>query len=203
MLSAKATGWSLTAGFVTLVILMGSSMLLGDTGDSTAEEIAYLATNNDWKWIVPITMVGGLTMLIFTVGMISWIRSIDDSNAVLAYASYLPLVGLALSWIGIVSGGVASRTAADNADAAFALMRLSDVCGYIGIVMMMLSFFLVGTTAYLKKSGTPALMGLLGLLGLAGVAVAFIPGIAWVVFMPIFPLSLLLVAGIGIQKVRA
>ena len=47
MLNAKAMGWSLTAGFVTLVILMGSSMLLGDTGDSTAEEIAYLATNND------------------------------------------------------------------------------------------------------------------------------------------------------------
>ena len=203
MLSAKATGWSLTAGFVTLVILMGSTMLMGDTGDGTAEEIAYLATNNDWKWIVPITMVGGLTMLIFTVGMISWIRSIDESNPVLTYASYLPLLCLALSWVGILSGGVASRTAADNADAAFALMRLSNTLGFIGIVMMMLSFFLVGTTAYLKKSGSPALMGLFGLLGLAGVVVAFIPGLSFVVFMPVFPLSLILVAIIGIQKVRA
>ena len=202
MLSPKATGWSLIAGFVTLVILFGAGMLAGDH-DSMAEEIAYLATNNDWKWIVPITMVGGLTMLIFTAGMISWIRSIDESNPVLTYASYLPLLCLALSWVGILSGGVASRTAADNADAAFALMRLSNTLGFIGIVMMMLSFFLVGTTAYLKKSGTPALMGLLGLAGIAGAVGAFIPGAGSAVWMLLFPLTLILVAISGIQKVRA
>ena len=202
MLSAKAIGWSLTAGFVTFVLMMIAGML-GGNHDNMAEEIAYLATNNDWKSIVPITMVGGLTMLIFTVGMIYWIRTIDESNAALAYASYLPLLGLFVSWVGIICGGVGSRTAADNADAAFALLRLGDVCGFLGVVMMMLSFFLVGTTAYFKKAGTPALMGLLGLLGLAGVIASFIPGMGFLVFMAIFPLSLLLVAAIGIQKVRA
>ena len=74
---------------------------------------------------------------------------------------------------------------------------------FLGIVFMMLSLALIGTTAYLKKSGSPALMGLFGFLGLAGVVVAFIPGLSFVVFMPVFPLSLILVAIIGIQKVRA
>ena len=202
MLNAKAMGWSLTAGFVTLIVLFAAGMLGGDH-DGTAEEVAYLATNNDWMWIVPITMVGGLTMIIFTAGWISWIRNIDDSSAVLTYASYLPLLALSLSWVGILSGGVGSRTAADNADAAFALMRLSDVTGFIGIVMMLLSFFLAGTAAYFKKSGTPALMGLLGILGLAGVVMSFIPGMGFLVFMAIFPLSLLLLAFIGIQQARA
>ena len=91
----------------------------------------------------------------------------------------------------------------DRADAAFALMRLGDVTGFIGIVMMLLSFFLAGTAAYFKKSGTPALMGLLGILGLAGVVMSFIPGMGFLVFMAIFPLSLLLLAFIGIQQARA
>jgi len=90
MLSLKTMGWSLIAGFVTLVILFGAGILEGNY-DTKAEEIAWLATNKDWQWLVPITMIAGLTMLIFTTGMISWIRSIDESNAALPYANYLPL----------------------------------------------------------------------------------------------------------------
>jgi hypothetical protein len=47
MLSSKASGWSLTIGFVTLVILMVASMLESDH-DTRAEEVAWAATNNDW-----------------------------------------------------------------------------------------------------------------------------------------------------------
>ena len=142
-------------------------------------------------------------MLIFTAGMISWIRSIDESNAALTYASYFPLLALVVSWVGIISGGAGYNAAADNADAAYALLQLSSMSGFLGVVMMMLSFFLVGTTAYRKKSGTPALMGLLGLAGIAGAVGCFIPGFGSVAFMIIFPLNLILVAIIGIQKVRA
>mgnify|MGYP001163956914 CR=1 FL=1 len=202
MLSSKAMGWSLTMGFVTLVILMGASMIEGNH-ETRAEQVAWLAANKDWQWLFPIEMVGGLTMLIFTAGMISWIRSIDESNPALTYASYLPLLALVVSWVGFISGGSGAQAAEKNADAAYALMQLSSMSGFLGVVMMMLSFFLVGTTAYLKKSGTPALMGLLGILGLAGVVMSFIPGMGFLVFMAIFPLSLLLVAFIGIQKARA
>ena len=202
MLSSKTMGWSLIMGFVTLVIFMGTGMIEGDHKDDAAE-IAWLVANNDWKWLLPITMVGGLTMLVFTAGIVSWARSIDESNGALTYATYFPVLCLALSWVGIISGGAGADMAKDNADAAIALLQLSDMCGFLGIVMMMLSFFLVGTTAYLKKSGTPALMGLLGLAGIVGAVGCFIPGFGWVVFMAIFPLNLILVAIVGIQKVRA
>ena len=202
MLSSKATGWSLTMGFVTLVILFTEGMLGGDH-ETRAEEVAWHVANKDWQWLVPITMLGGVTMLIFTAGMISWIRSIDESNPALTYASYLPLLGLVISWVGIISGGAGANAAADNADAAYALLQLSSMTFFLGTVMMMLSFFLVGTTAYLKKSGTPALMGLLGLAGIVGAVGSFIPGAGFAVWMLIFPLNLILVAIIGIQKVRA
>ena len=202
MLSSKATGWSLTMGFVTLVILFGAGMLEGNH-ETRAEEIAWLVANKDWQWIIPITMVGGLTMLTFSAGMISWIRSIDESNAALTYASYLVLLALVVSWVGIISGGGGADAAADNSDAAEALLQLSDMTSFLGVVMMMLSFFLVGTTAYLKKSGTPALMGLLGLAGIVGAVGSFIPGVGFAVWMLVFPLNLILVAIIGIQKVRA
>ena len=77
MLSSKATGWSLTMGFVTLVILMVAGML-GGNHETRAEEVAWLAANKDWQWLVPITMVGGITMLVFTAGMISGASSIDE-----------------------------------------------------------------------------------------------------------------------------
>ena len=202
MLSSKAMGWSLTMGFVTLVILMAAGMIEGDHADDAAE-IAWIVENNDWKWLVPMTMVGGLTMLVFTAGMISWARSIDESNAALTYATYFPLLALVVSWVGIISGGAGAEMAKDNADAARALLQLSDWGGFLGVVMMMLSFFLVGTTAYLKKSGTPALMGLLGLGGIVGAVGVFIPGVGFVAFMAIFPLNLILVAIVCIQKVRA
>ena len=163
MLSSKAMGWSLTMGFVTMVILMAAGMIEGDHKDDAAE-IAWLLANNDWQWLVPMTMVGGLTMLVFTTGMISWARSIDESNGALTYATYFSLLALVVSWVGIISGGAGAEMAKDNADAARALLQLSDWGGFLGVVMMMLSFFLVGTTAYLKKSGTPALMGLLGFM---------------------------------------
>ena len=201
MLSSKITGWSLTMGFVTLVILMAAGMIEGDHADDAAE-IAWIVENNDWKWLVPMTMVGGLTMLVFTAGMISWVRSIDESNGALTYATYFPLLGLMVSWVGIISGGAGADMAKDNADAAIALLQLSNISGFLGVVMMMITFFLVGTTAYLKKSGTPALMGLLGLGGIVGAIGCFIPGFGMIAFMVIFPLNLILVAIIGIQKVR-
>ena len=202
MLSSKTTGWSLIMGFVTLVILFGASMIEGDHKDDAAE-IAWLVTNNDWKWLVPMTMVGGLTMLVFTAGVVAWARGIDESNGALTYATYFPVLALTLSWVGIVSNGAGSRMAEDNADAAIALLQLGDTLGFLGIVLMMLSFFLIGTVAYLKKSGTPILMALLGLAGIVGAVGCFIPGFGWVVFMAIFPLNLILVAIVGIQKIRA
>lgn len=202
MLSAKATGWSLTMGFVTLVILFGAGMFEGEH-DTRADEIAWLIANKDWQWIVPMQMIGGLTMLIFTAGMLSWIRSIDQSAPALHYSGYIVLLGLVVSWVGIISGGAGADVAKDNAHAAHALLNLSDISSFMGVVMMMLSFFLVGTTSYLRKSGTPALMGLLALLGIVGAVGAFIPGFGFAVWMVIFPLCLILVAIIGIQQTRA
>lgn len=199
MLSSKATGWMLAMGFVTLVILFGEGML-ADAPSDTAEEVAWLVANDDWKWLVPITMVGGLTMLVFTAGIISWVRSIDESNVALNCAIYLTLLGLVLSWVGLISAAAAGPTAADNADATHALLQLSNIGGFLGVVMMMLSFFLIGTTSYLKKSGTPALMGLLALLAIVGVVCCFIPGVGFVTWMVIFPLNLILVAIIGVRK---
>ena len=201
MRSSKATGWSLTMGFVTLAILMVAGMLGSNSGEP-AEEVAWAAASNDWQLIVPIQMLGGCTMLIFVAGMISWIRSIDESHPALTYASYFPLLCLVLSWVGIISGGAGYDMAADNTEAANALMQLSAMSGFMGVVMMMFSFFLVGTTAYLKKSGTPALMGLLGLGGIAGAALC-LAGVGFIGFMLVFPLNLILVAIIGLQKVRA
>jgi len=65
--------------------------------------------------------------------------------------------------------------------------------------MFMLSFFVVGATAYFRKLGTPVLNAILGIFGLLGFAGTFVIWIFWVAG---FPLCLIVLAITGVQKIR-
>ena len=70
--------------------------------------------------------------------------------------------------------------------------------------MLLGSFFVVGTTAYNKKVGTPVLNVLLGLVGLVGCIGSYVPGdISGLFWTAGFALGMILMTIIGVQKVRS
>lgn len=206
MLSSKTTGWMLIMGMVSVVFIIIAIAVQGDSSDSegVAAVVAWAAANEDtWQIVVPINMIANVLIIIFTVGFISWARSIDESNGAISFGKYSALLALILLWVGDLSQVAGFDTSADNADAANALISLSRTLTWVGILTLLASFFVVGTTAYIKKSGTPALTGLLGLVGLVGCVGGFIlPGdITWVFWVGGFLLGMLLLTIIGVQKV--
>jgi hypothetical protein len=203
MLSSKTTGWMLLMGLVAVIVVIIAITIGGPEG--TAELVAWAAENQStWQIVVPVNMIANLLLVIFTVGFISWAKSIDQSNSAITIGKYLALLALFVIWVGDLSQVAAFNTAADNTDAAHALVSLSREFTWIGISILLASFFVVGTTAYMKKSGTPALNGLLGLVGIVGSVGSFIPAewsdLFWLLG---FVIGMVLMAIIGVQKVRS
>ena len=205
MLNSKTTGWMLIMGMVSVVFIIIGIAVQGDSSDGgVAGVVAWAAANKDtWQIVVPINMIANVLIIIFTVGFISWARSIDESNGAISFGKYSALLALILIWVADLSQVAGFDTSADNADAANALISLSRTLTWVGILTLLASFFVVGTTAYIKKSGTPALTGLLGLVGLVGCVGGFIPlgDITWVFWVGGFLLGMLLLTIIGVQKV--
>ena len=204
MLSSKTTGWMLITGMVALVVVIIAVSIQGEQ-ETVADLVAWAAANEDtWQIIVPINMIANVLLIIFTVGFISWAKSIDQSNSAITIGKYLALLALFVIWVGDLSQVAAFNTAADNTDAAHALVSLSREFTWIGISTLLASFFVVGTIADMKKSGTPALNGLLGIVGIVGSVGAFIPA-EWsdLLWLLGFVIGMVLMAIIGVQKVRS
>ena len=64
MINSKASSLMLVAGFIAFILFSVSQMLQG--GESgTAGSLAWAASSDDWKWIMPIRMVAIILMLVF------------------------------------------------------------------------------------------------------------------------------------------
>ena len=204
MLSSKTTGYMLIMGLVAVIVVIIAIAMQAQDG-TAAELVAWAAENEStWQIVVPVNMIANLLLVIFTVGFVSWAKSIDQSNGAITIGKYLALLALFVIWVADLSQVAAFNTAADNTDAAHALVSLSREFTWLGISTLLASFFVVGTVAYMKKSGTPALNGLLGLVGIVGSVGAFIPAewsdLFWVFG---FVIGMGLLAIIGVQKVRS
>ena len=68
------------------------------------------------------------------------------------------------------------------------------------LIAWRISFFLVGIKAFTEKAGTPALNGILAVLGIVAAVGSFVN---WFLWVGGFGLGLLIMAIIGIQKLRA
>jgi hypothetical protein len=71
--------------------------------------------------------------------------------------------------------------------------------GWFSGILIGLSFFLVGLSAYRQKVGMPALNGTLAIAGLVATIANFV---WWVFWMGGFGLGLLILAIIGLRKIK-
>ena len=197
MLSSRATGWMLSMGIVGFIIFTVSVFIQGDQ-DGTSGVVAWAAESKDWQPVLFLRMVALIFMIVFTTGFISWARSIDESGSPIALGKYIALLALILLWTGFIAQISGFETAEDNTDAALALVELGNSANWFGGVLFAVSFFVVGISAYMKKSGTPILNCLLIILGLVGTVGSFL---IWFLWMGGFGLGLLVLAIIGLQKV--
>lgn len=197
MLSSKATGWMLALGILGFAVMSVSQFAQGDQ-DGTAEVLAWVTASNKWELIGFMRMVTVVLMLVFTVGFTSWARSISDSSSAINVGKYFALFALMLLWIGFISEITGFEIASENPNAAYSLIELSNMGFWFGGVCFALSFFLVGVTAYSKKTGTPAVNGLLGILGIVAAVGSFFN---WFLWLGGFGLGLLVLAIIGLKKV--
>ena len=166
MLNSKSNGVMLITGVVAFIFFFVAQAIQGDTGDGIEGAIAWAAENNDYETIImPLRMIGGIIMIAFTAGFISWVSSLDETNGFLQIGKLISILSLILVWVGTLAqfGGFESST--ENTDAAFALIKMSRMGTWVGIQMFMLSSFVVGATAYFTKLGTPLLNGRLGIFG--------------------------------------
>ena len=144
-------------------------------------------------------MIGGLIMIVFTVGFISWVNTLNEADASLQTGKLIAVLSLILIWIGSLAQFGGFDISGENTDAAYALIKLARMGNWVGVQMFMLSFFVVGATAYFRKLGSPVLNGILGIFGLLGFAGTFI---IWIFWVACFPLSLIVLAITGVQKIR-
>ena len=116
-----------------------------------------------------------------------------------AIASTFALLSIVLVWVSFISHVAGYETASDNTTAALGLVELGNTAGWFSGLLITLSFFLVGLSAYRQKVGMPALNVLLAIAGLAGAVANFV----WAVFfMGGFGLGLLILAIIGLKKIK-
>ena len=199
MINSKASSLMLVAGFLAFILFSVSQFLQG--GESgTAGSLAWAASNDDWKWIMPIRMVAIILMLVFTVGFTSWARNLNESSGLIYLGTHFTLLGAFLMFVALISQGAGFDIASDSTDpaeAAHALLKLSGMSSWFGGISFAFSLFLVGTKLYLDKLGTPALNGLIALLGIIAVVGGFINWFIWVIC---FGIALLLLAIIGVKK---
>ena len=200
MINSKTSSLMLVAGFIAFILFTVSQMLQG--GESgTAGSLAWAASSDDWKWIMPIRMVAIILMLVFTVGFTSWARNLNESSGLIYLGTHFTLLGAFLMFVALISqlaGFDIASDSTDPAEAAHALLKLSGMSSWFGGISFAFSLFLVGTKLYLDKLGTPALNGLIALLGIIAVVGGFINWFIWVIC---FGIALLLLAIIGIRKV--
>jgi len=104
-----------------------------------------------------------------------------------------------LLWVSFISHVAGYETASDNTTAALGLVELGNMAGWFSGLLITLSFFLIGLSAYRHKVGMPALNGLLAIAGLVGAVANFV---WWVFFMGGFGLGMLILAIIGLQKIK-
>ena len=200
MLNSKSNGVMLITGIVAFIFLFVSQAIQGDTGDGIEGTIAWAAENNDYETIImPLRMIAGIIMIAFTAGFISWVRSLDETSGLLQFGKLIAILSLILMWVGTLAQLGGFESSSENTDAAYALIRMSRMGMWVGVQMFMLSFFVVGATAYFRKLGTPVLNGILGILGFLGFAGTFVIWIFWVAG---FPLCLIVLAITGVQKIR-
>ena len=200
MINTKTSSLMLVAGFIAFILFTVSQMLQG--GESgTAGSLAWAASSDDWKWIMPIRMVAIILMLVFTVGFTSWARNLNESSGLIYLGTHFTLLGAFLMFVGLISQGAGFNIASDStepSEAAHALLKLSGMSSWFGGISFAFSLFLVGTKLYSDKLGTPILNGLIALLGIIAVVGGFINWFIWVIC---FGIALLLLAIIGIRKV--
>ena len=200
MLNSKSTGVMLITGVVAFIFLFIAQAIQGDTGDGIEGTIAWAAKNNDYETIIlPLRMIAGIIMIAFTAGFISWVRSLDETSGFLQFGKLIAILSLILVWVGTLAQVGGFESSSENTDAAYALIRMSRMGMWVGIQMFMLSFFVVGATAYFRKLETPVLNGILGIFGFLGFAGTFVTWIFWVAG---FPLCLIVLAITGVQKIR-
>ena len=200
MLNSKSTGVMLITGVVAFIFLFIAQAIQGDTGDGIEGVIAWAAENNNYETIIlPLRMIGGIIMIAFTAGFISWIRSLDETSGFLQFGKLIAMLSLILMWVGTLAQVGGFQSSSENTDAAYALIRMSRMGMWVGVQMFMLSFFVVGATAYFRKLGIPVLNGILGIFGFFGFAGTFVIWIFWVAG---FPLCLIVLAITGVQKIR-
>ena len=200
MINSKTSSLLLVAGFIAFIIFTVSQMLQGGES-STAGSLAWAASSDDWKWIMPIRMVAIILMLVFTVGFTSWARNFSESSGLIHLGTHFTLLGVFLMFVSLISQGAGFDLASDSADpaeAAHALLKLSGMSSWFGGISFAFSLFLVGGKLYLDKLGTPALNGIIAVLGIIAVVGGFINWFIWVVC---FGIALLVMAIIGIRKV--
>ena len=200
MINSKTSSLMLVAGFIAFILFTVSQILQGGER-STAGALAWAASSDDWKWIMPIRMVAIILMLVFTVGFTSWARNLNESSGLIYLGTHFTLLGAFLMFVALISQGAGFDIASDSTDpaeAAHALLKLSGMSSWFGGISFAFSLFLVGTKLYFDKLGTPALNGLIALLGIIAAVGGFINWFIWVIC---FGIALLLMAIIGIRKV--
>ena len=200
MLNSKSNGVMLITGVVAFIFLFIAQAIQGDNGEGIEGAIAWAAKNNAYETIIlPLRMIAGIMMIAFTAGFISWVRSLDETSGFLQFGKLIAILSLILTWIGTLAQAGGFESSSENTDAAYALIRMSRMCFWVGIQMFMLSFFVVGSTAYFRKLGTPVLNGILGIFGFLGFAGTFV---TWIFWLAGFPLCLIILAITGVQKIR-
>mgnify|MGYP003326367626 FL=1 len=200
MINSKTSSLMLVAGFIAFILFSVSQMLQGGEC-GTAGALAWAASRDDWKWIMPIRMVAIMLMLVFTAGFTSWARNLNESSGLIYLGTHFTLLGAFLMFVALISQGGGFQIASDSTDpteAAHALLKLSGMSSWFGGISFAFSLFIVGTKLYIDKLGTPALNGLIALLGIIAAVGGFINWFIWVIC---FGIALLLLAIIGVQKV--
>ena len=198
MISSKAMGWMLIMGIIAFAIMTLSWAIQGNQ-NGTAETVAWAAASSDWENVGMVRMLGLFLMTVFMTGFISWARSINNSSSAIAIGSNFALFSVLLLWVGLICSLAGYDTASDNTSAAFGLIKLGNIASWFSGTLVGLSFFLIGLSSYRQKVGVPTLTGLLAIMGLAATVGNFI--LFWV-WIGAFGLGMLILAIIGLQKIK-
>ena len=198
MISSKAMGYMLIMGLVGFAVMIISFFMQGNQ-EGTTGVVAWAAESKDWENVGMVRMLALFSNLIFMTGFISWARSINKSSSAIAIGSTFALLSIFLLWVSFISHVAGYETASDNKTAALGLVELGNMAGWFSGLLITLSFVLIGLSAYRQKVGMPALNVLLAIAGLAGAVANFV---WWVFFMGGFGLGMLVLAIIGIKKIK-
>ena len=198
MISSKAMGCMLIMGLVGFAVMFLSFFMQGDQ-EGTTGIVAWAAESKDWENVGMVRMFALFSNLIFMTGFISWARSINKSSSAIAIGSTFALMSIFLLWVSFISHVAGYETASDNKTAALGLVELGNMAGWFSGLLITLSFVLIGLSAYRQKVGMPALNVLLAIAGLAGAVANFV---WWVFFMRGFGLGMLILAIIGVKKIK-